>query len=158
MSKLRIPAPRGEEEGFIYIPIVRVGRTIPFGYRQDPDDQDVLLPVEKELKLLEDAKKHLRRFSLRDVSAWLSEESGRYISHMGLSNRIKCEQKRSRASTIQRQLVKQYEQAIKKAKRIEESYLGKKIPCKSETCSTECGRSSGEDGADCPRETDHLPT
>ena len=49
-------------------------------------------------------------------------------------------------------------QAIKKAKRIEESYLGKKISCKSETCSTECGRSSGEDGADSPRETDHLPT
>lgn len=146
MTKLRIPAPRPNEEGFIYTPLVRVGRVIPFGYRQDPNDTDILLPVELELKLLEQAKQHLKRFSYRDVAAWITEESGRSISHMGLRNRILSEQKRRRQGTIQRQLIEQLKRAIKKAEGIEKSHLGKKVTSKGESTSVEHGGSSGEAG------------
>ena len=145
MSNLKIPAPRKpDEEGWVYIPIVRVGRTIPFGYMQDPEDPDILLPIEKELKLFEQAKEHLKRYSYRDVAAWLSEESGRYISHQGFIDRVRSEQKRRRAGTVQRQLVQRLKEAIKKAERIESRYLGQKSVCESETSSTGHGEGSGE--------------
>lgn len=136
MTKMKIPAPKPNEADFTYTPLVRVGRVVPFGYKQDPEDPDVLLPVELELKLLEEAKIHLKRFSYRDVAAWISEESGRSISHMGLRNRILSEQKRRRTGTIQRQLVEQLKKAIKKAEKIENSYLGKKDPGSSEGSTT----------------------
>lgn len=124
---LKIPAPRKNEENWVYVPIVRVGRFIPFGYEQDPNDKHVLNPIEEELELLEQAKEYrLKGYSLREVAAWLSEHSGRYISHQGLKDRIDAEQKRARTGTIQRQLAKELEIALKKAERIEASTLGKK--------------------------------
>lgn len=133
MSQLRIPAPHeGEEKDWVYLPIVRIGKIVPFGYKEDPNDRNTLLPIESELKLLEQAKKHLEVYSLRDVAQWLSEQSGRSISHTGLDYRIKAEQKKRREGLIVRQLVKEYEKAIKKAKRIEDSALGRKGPCPAE--------------------------
>jgi len=52
--------------------------------------------------LLEKAKKYLRQYSYRDVAAWLSEQSDRYISHVGLMKRVKIEQKRKREAANQR--------------------------------------------------------
>ena len=33
------------EEGYNWKPVVRVGRVIPFGYKQDENDRDILLPI-----------------------------------------------------------------------------------------------------------------
>ena len=45
-------------------------RTVPFGYRIDPEDDRWLEPIATELELLELAKKHLKQYSYREVSAW----------------------------------------------------------------------------------------
>lgn len=131
----QLPMPEENEDGFDWQPIVRVGRTIPFGYEQDETDQDVLLPIEGELDLLEQAKKYLKQYSYRDVSNWLSEQSGRYISHVGLMKRIKLEQKRKREASNQRYLAERYKKAIEKAEKIEASSFGRRTQgiCTDET-------------------------
>lgn len=128
----RIPAPDVTEDGYIFYPIVRVSRIVPFGYEVDPNDPDVLLPVTKELLLFEEAKKHLKQYSLRDVSAWLSNASGRSISHVGLSNRIKSEQYKEKEYIDAKRLAKRFKEAYKKAKRLEASRLGKREPTDAE--------------------------
>ena len=139
MSRLekiwKLPAPREDEE-FEWRSVVRVGRQVPFGYSQDPNDIDILRPISNELELLEKAKKYLKQYSYRDVSAWLSEESGRYISHVGLMKRVKIERKRKREATIQRHLAEKYKAALEKANKLEEERLGGK-DLKSSTGNTD---------------------
>ena len=55
-----LPAPREDEE-FEWRSVVRVGRLIPFGYKQDSEDKDILRPISEELELLEEAKKYLKQ-------------------------------------------------------------------------------------------------
>ena len=108
----------------MYHPVVRVGRIVPFGYKQDPDDPDILLPIQKELELLEQAKRHLKQYSLRAVADWLSTESGRSISYVGLRGRIKLEQQRQSNASNQRYLAQRYEEALKKAEKLETQRIG----------------------------------
>lgn len=128
----RIPAPDKTDIGYNFHPLVRIGRIVPFGYKQDPDDPDILLPVEEELILLEAAKEHLKNYSLRDVSAWLSTKSGRSISHVGLYKRIQAEQTRAKEALDARQLAKKFRDAYHKAKRLEAGRLGKREPLPEE--------------------------
>ena len=135
MSKLgkvwSLPAPKKDEE-FEWRSVVRVGRQIPFGYMQDPDDSDILRPIPEELNLFEEAKKYLRQYSYRDVASWLSEQSGRYISHVGLMKRVKIERKRKREASIQRHFAEKYKTALEKAKKLEKERLGgKELKCNS---------------------------
>jgi hypothetical protein len=123
MELKSIPGPDKEGPTKWY-PIVRVGRVVPFGYAQDPNDPDILLPVEKELELLEQAKVHLKKYSLRNVAEWLSTESGRYISHVGLDKRVKLERKRRREAGINRDLIERLKKAIAKAERLEKERVG----------------------------------
>jgi hypothetical protein len=102
-----------------YIPIPKLGRTIPFGYKQDEEDEDMLLPIPLELEALAKAKKHLKQYSLREVAAWLSNVTGRSISHVGLSKRIKDEQSYKRRFTTYRNLTKRYKEALEKAEAYE---------------------------------------
>ena len=102
-----------------YVPIPKFGRTVPFGYKQDEEDENMLLPIPTELEALAKAKKHLKQYSLREVAAWLSKLTGRYISHVGLSKRIKDEQSYKRRSTTYRNLTKRYKEALEKAEAYE---------------------------------------
>ena len=77
-----------------WYPVVRVGRHVPFGYKQDETDPDLLLPIPEELELLEKAKLFLQEYSTRKVAVWLSQQSGREISHVGLYKRVRMEEKR----------------------------------------------------------------
>ena len=104
--------------------IPRVSPQVLFGYEIDPDDNDWLKPIPKELELLELAKKHLKQYSYRQVSAWLSTQSGRYISHMGLKKRIDVERKRKSLAAIKRQLAKRLEKALKQYEILEKERLG----------------------------------
>ena len=121
----KLPVPEETEDGFSWQPVVRIGRTVPFGYEQDPTDLDVLQPIVDELELLERAKKYLRQYSYRDVANWLSEQSGRYISHVGLMKRVKLEQKRKRQASNQRYLAERYKEALQKAEKLEERIGGR---------------------------------
>lgn len=121
----KLPSPP-EGEIYEWHPVVRVGRHIPFGYKQDPEDLDILLPIPEELDLFEEAKKHLKQYSYRDVAAWLSEASGRYLSHVGLMKRVQIESKRKKEATNQRQPAKKYKEALQKAEKLEAQRLGGK--------------------------------
>ena len=104
--------------------IPRLTHQIPFGYEIDPDDDDWLVPIAKELELLELAKKHLKQYSYREVSAWLSTQSGRRISHSGLRKRIDVERKRKSLAAIKRKLTERYEKALKQYEILEKERLG----------------------------------
>ena len=123
-----LPKPEKIGGEWEWVPLVRVGRFLPFGYRQDPTDPDILLPNPEELELFEQAKKHLNKYSYREVSAWLSETSGRYISHVGLFKRVKIEQKRKAAASIQRFYAERYKEAAEKAEKLESNRLGRRRP------------------------------
>jgi hypothetical protein len=102
-----------------YVPIPKLGRTVPFGYKQDEEDETMLLPIPLELEALEKAKKHIKQYSLRDVAAWLSKVTGRSITHVGLSKRIKDEQSFKRRSSTYRKLAERYKEALEKAEAYE---------------------------------------
>jgi hypothetical protein len=40
-----LPQPKDVIQDDDFLPIPRIARTIPFGYKEDPDDKDMLLPV-----------------------------------------------------------------------------------------------------------------
>lgn len=81
-----------------YVPIPKRSRTIPFGYEVSPEDPYILLPLVDEFVALEEAAKFIRhkQYSIRQVAHWLSEITGRSISHSGLDKRLKVERKRKR--------------------------------------------------------------
>ena len=77
-TKVDWQIPLQGEKGEWY-PVVRVGRHIPFGYKQDKEDEFLLIPIPEELELLEKAKLFLQDYSVRQVAKWLSDQSGRNI-------------------------------------------------------------------------------
>ena len=107
-----------------FLPIPRIARTIPFGYKEDPEDRDMLLPIPRELRAIEKAKEYLKQYSYREVSNWLTKQTGRDISHMGLKKRIESEQSHKRRSATLREWARRYEKAISKAEEYERSRLG----------------------------------
>ena len=121
----KLPKPEKTEYGYDWQPVVRVGRVIPFGYKQDENDRDILLPIPTELELLEKAKKYIRQYSYRQVANWLSKESGREISHVGLMKRIKIEQKRKSNASAQSYLAKRYKEALQKEERLSKERIGR---------------------------------
>ncbi len=116
----KLTAPERVDGNKVWYPLVRVGRTIPFGYEEDPNDPEILLPIQDELELYEQAKKFLKQYSYRDVANWLSNESGRYMSHVGLYKRVKLEEKYKREASNQRYLAERYKKALEKAEKLEE--------------------------------------
>ena len=117
-----LPKPDIEVKDWNRIP--RVARTIPFGYEVDPDDADFLLPIKNELDALEQAKAHLKQYSYREVANWLSKETGRYISHMGLKKRIQVERRRKKSTTIKRELARRLKKTIQEIEKAETSRTG----------------------------------
>ena len=107
-----------------WLPIPKMARTIPFGYVEDPEDSRILRPIKSELDALEKAKKYLGQYSYREISNWLSKQTGRYISHVGLRKRVQDERRRKKTASIKRQYAKRYEEVIKAAEKIETERVG----------------------------------
>lgn len=107
-----------------FLPIPRIARTIPFGYQEDEEDSDILQPIPRELRALEKAKEYLQQYSYREVANWLTKQTGRSISHMGLKKRIENEQSNKRRSATLRVWAERYKTAISKAEEIERTRLG----------------------------------
>lgn len=99
-------------------------RSVPFGYNIDPADDSWLEPVPKELELLELAKKHLKQYSYREVSAWLTTQSGRQITHDGLKKRIDVERRRKSLAAIKRKLALWLEETIQQYEALEKERIG----------------------------------
>jgi len=119
-----LPQPTDIKEDNEWQPIPRIARTIPFGYEQDQEDPNLLLPIPKQLNLLETAKTYTNQYSYREVANWLSSETDRYISHVGLRKRLRNEQRRKNQTRSLRKWAEFAEKAITKAKEIEAKRTG----------------------------------
>ena len=126
IGKWKLPQPTDIKEQNEWIQIPRIARTVPFGYKKNEDDPDILDPIPTELDLLEKARSHVNQYSYREVANWLSKNSGRYISHVGLRKRLQNERQRKNQAASLIQWAKYAEKAIAKAQEIEEARTGAK--------------------------------
>ena len=126
LQKWKLPQPTDIKEDNEWVPIPRISRTIPFGYDIDPDDPDVLLPNEYQLDMLEKANQYLKQYSYREVANWLTRNTGREISHVGLKKRLDNERRRKNKAGSLRRWADYAKKAIAKAEEIERTRLGAK--------------------------------
>ena len=126
LGKWKLPQPTDLKDDNEWMPIPRIARTIPFGYELDPEDKNLLKPIKIELDLLEQARKYIKQYSYREVANWLSKNSGRDISHVGLMKRLKNERQRQNKAISLRRWADYAQKAIQKAEEIEESRTGAK--------------------------------
>ena len=129
LGKWKLPQPTDlkADDDREWLPIPRIARIVPFGYKQDPNDTYLLLPIKEELDLLERARQLVKQYSYREVAQWLTQNTGRTISHVGLMKRIKNEQNRKNKTSILRYWANYAEKAIQKAYQIEEGRTGAKV-------------------------------
>ena len=135
LKQWKLPQPTDIKENNEWIPIPRISRTIPFGYDVDPDDPDVLLPNEHQLDMLEKAQKYLKQYSYREVANWLTRNTGRSISHVGLRKRLDNERRRKNKSGSLRRWADYAKKAIAKAEELEAKRLGAKVQSSQEDSS-----------------------
>ena len=124
IGKWKLPQPTDLKEDNEWTPIPRIARTIPFGYKLNDNDSDILDPVSTELDLLEKARNYIKQYSYREVANWLTSNSNRYISHVGLRKRLAHERQRKNKVKSIRQWAEYAEKAIAKTKEIETQRTG----------------------------------
>tara|TARA_R100000742_G_C4246966_1_gene65757 strand:- start:303 stop:716 length:414 start_codon:yes stop_codon:yes gene_type:complete len=126
VGKWKLPQPTDLQDDGEWSPIPRIARTIPFGYKQDEEDRDLLQPIPDQLNALQEAREYIPQYSYREVANWLSTNTDRYISHVGLRKRLANEKQRKNKATSLRKWADYAEKAIEKAKSIEEKRTGAK--------------------------------
>jgi len=126
IGKWKLPQPTDIKEQNEWVQIPRIARTVPFGYKQNEEDPDILDPIPTELDLLEKARQHVNQYSYREVANWLVTNSGRTISHVGLRKRLQNERQRKNQVASIRKWAEYAEKAIAKAKALEEERTGAK--------------------------------
>jgi hypothetical protein len=126
LGKWKLPQPTDlkDDTQTEWIQIPRIARIIPFGYRLNKDDIDLLDPIPYELEALELARKYVNQYSYRQVANWLTKKTGRDISHVGLRKRLMHEQQRKNQARTLRKWSEYAEKAIQKAKSIQEERTG----------------------------------
>jgi hypothetical protein len=126
IGKWNLPQPTDIKEENEWVQIPRIARTVPFGYKVNEEDSRILDPISTELDLLEKARDYINQYSYREVSNWLSTNTDRYISHVGLRKRLQNERQRKNKAKSLRQWAKYAEAAITKAQVLEEKRTGAK--------------------------------
>ena len=126
LGKWKLPQPTDlkDEEQKEWIQIPRIARIIPFGYKVNETDKELLDPIPYELEALELARKYIKQYSLRQVANWLTTKTGRDISHIGLRKRLLHERQRKNKARTLKRWSEYATKAIEKAKAIEESRIG----------------------------------
>ena len=126
LGKWKLPQPTDlkDEEQKEWIQIPRIARIIPFGYKVNETDKELLDPIPYELEALELARKYIKQYSLRQVANWLTTKTGRDISHIGLRKRLLHERQRKNKARTLKRWSEYAQKAIEKAKAIEESRIG----------------------------------
>ena len=126
LGKWKLPQPTDlkDEEQKEWIQIPRIARTIPFGYKINEEDSELLDPIPYELEAIELARKYVNQYSYRQVANWLTKKTGRDISHTGLRKRLIHERHRKNKARTLRKWSEYAEKAIQKAKSIQEERTG----------------------------------
>lgn len=122
--KLPQPTDLKDEDQKNWIQIPRIARIVPFGYKLNEEDQDLLDPIPYELEAIELARKYTKQYSYREIANWLTKKTGRDISHVGLRKRLMHEQQRKNKARTLRKWSEYAQKAIEKAKAIEEERTG----------------------------------
>lgn len=117
IGKWILPQPKDIKE---YVAIPKLSRVIPFGYEDDLENEGWLKPIPLQLDALEKAKKHINQYSFKELAAWLTTRTGRYISPSGFKRRVDSEQSHKRKATTYRKLAAKYEKALRQAEIYEE--------------------------------------
>ena len=126
IGKWKLPQPTDIKDENEWVQIPRIARTVPFGYKVNEDDPQILDPISIELDLLEKARNFIKQYSYREVANWLSTNSNRYISHVGLRKRLQNERQRKNQAKSLREWAAYAEKAIRKAEALEEKRTGVK--------------------------------
>jgi hypothetical protein len=126
VGKWKLPQPTDlkDEDQKEWIQIPRIARTVPFGYKINEEDKELLDPIPYELEAIELARKYIKQYSLRQVANWLTTKTGRQISHIGLRKRLLHERQRKNKARTLKRWSEYAQKAIEKAKAIEESRIG----------------------------------
>ena len=126
VGKWKLPQPTDlkDEDQKEWIQIPRIARTVPFGYKVNQDDKELLDPIPYELEALELARKYIKQYSLRQVANWLTTKTSRQISHIGLRKRLLHERQRKNKARTLKRWSEYAQKAIEKAKAIEEGRVG----------------------------------
>ena len=126
LGKWKLPQPTDlkDEDEIEWIQIPRIARIVPFGYKVNEKDSELLDPIPYELEAIELARKHIKQYSFRQVANWLTTKTGREISHVGLRKRLMHEQQRKNKARTLKRWSEYAEKAIQKAKAIEEERVG----------------------------------
>ena len=124
IGKWKLPQPTDIKEENEWVQIPRIARTVPFGYKLNEEDPDILDPIITELDLLEKARSYVNQYSYREVANWLSTNTGRSISHVGLRKRLLNERQRKNQAKSLLKWAEYAETAIAKAKVLQEERTG----------------------------------
>ena len=126
LGRWKLPQPTDIKEDNEWVSIPKISRTIPFGYEVDSKDNGILNPIPDQLDKLEIAKRYLKQYSYREVSQWLTRNTNRYISHVGLRKRLENEKRRNNQAASLRRWADYAKEAIAKAEKIESQRVGSK--------------------------------
>ena len=128
LGKWKLPQPTDlkDEEEKEWIQIPRIARIVPFGYKVNEEDSNLLDPIPFELEAIEVARQYVKQYSYRQVANWLTTKTGRDISHVGLRKRLINERQRKNKARTLKSWTEWAEKAIQKAKAYEEERTGAK--------------------------------
>ena len=128
LGKWKLPQPTDlkDEEQKEWVQIPRIARIIPYGYKLNNEDSNILDPIPYELEAIEIARNYVNQYSYRQVANWLTKKTGREISHVGLRKRLMHEKQRKNKARTLKRWSEYDEKAIQKAKEIEEGRVGAK--------------------------------
>jgi len=126
IGKWKLPQPTDlkDEDQKQWVQIPRIARIIPFGYKINDTDKNLLDPIPYELEAIELARKYVKQYSFRQIANWLVKKTGRDISHVGLRKRLMHEQQRKNKARTLKRWSEYAQKAIEKAKTIEEERTG----------------------------------
>ena len=128
LGKWKLPQPTDlkDEEQKEWIQIPRIARTVPFGYKLNEEDSELLDPIPYELEAIELARKYVNQYSYRQVANWLTKKTGRDISHTGLRKRLIHERHRKNKARTLRKWSEYAKKAIETAEAYESQRTGAK--------------------------------
>ena len=126
VGKWKLPQPTDlkDEDQKEWVQIPRIARIIPFGYKLNDKDPNLLDPIPYELEAIEMARKYIKQYSFRQVANWITKKTDREISHVGLRKRLMYEKQRKNQARTLKRWSEYAEKAIEKAKAIEEERTG----------------------------------
>lgn len=107
--------------GKAWVPLPRLGRTVPYGYKVSDNDPEVLEPIIFELEALERAKEYrAKKHSYHKIAVWLSQVTGRSITAEGLRKRLEIDSQRRRKAQTLANWARKYKEALEAAKALDE--------------------------------------